>query len=82
VLPLGLLWSRTRAISMIVTILVFVAIQLGAREVFFGGLMVGLLSLFARRDRLATLLPWITGVYVFWLLRPDILRWMAGGEAG
>jgi hypothetical protein len=82
ILPLGLLWRRTRAISMIATILLFVAIQLGAREVFFGGLMVGLLLLFARRDRLAALVPWIAGLYVGWLLRPDILRWIAGGQGG
>jgi len=82
VLPLGLLWARTRWISMVAAILVFVAIQLGAREVFFGGLMVGLLSLFARRDGPAILLPWITGLYLFWLLRPDITRWISGGQAG
>jgi hypothetical protein len=82
VLPLGLLWSRTRAISMVSAILVFVAIQIGAREIFFGGLMVGMLLLYAQRDRLAAFLPWITGLYVFWLLRPDILRWLAGGQGG
>ena len=81
-LPLGLLWSRTRAMSMVATILLFVAIQFGAQEVFFGGLMVGLLLLFARRDRLAGALPWITGLYVGWLLRTDILRWIAGGQGG
>lgn len=82
ILPLGLLWSRTRAISMVATILLFVAIQLGAREVFFGGVMVGLLLLFARRDRVAGALPWITGLYVGWLLRTDLLRWIAGGQGG
>jgi hypothetical protein len=82
ILPLGLFWSRTRATAMIATILLFVAIQLGAREVFFGGLMVGLLLLFAQRDRVAAVLPWITGIYLGWLLRTDILRWIAGGQGG
>ena len=82
ILPLGLLWQRTRATAMVMTILLFVAIQLGAREVFFGGMMVGLLLLFSRRDRLARLLPWITGLYVGWLLRLDILRWISGGQGG
>ncbi len=67
---------------MITTILLFVAIQLGAREVFFGGLMVGLLLLFTRRDRVAGALPWITGLYVVWLLRTDLLRWLTAGEGG
>jgi hypothetical protein len=67
---------------MVATILLFVAIQLGAREVFFGGLMVGLLLLYARRDRVAAALPWIAGVYVFWLLRPEWTRWLEGGQGG
>jgi hypothetical protein len=81
-LPLGLLWPRTRRLSMVTTILLFVAIQMGAHEVFFGGLMVGLLLLFAHRDRVAAALPWITGLYVGWLLRADVLRWIAEGQAG
>lgn len=82
VLPLGLLWPRTRQLSMVATILLFVAIELGAREVFFGGLMVGLILLFADRDRLAGALPWITGFYVAWLLQADLLQWVAGGQGG
>ena len=81
-LPLALLWRRTRAAAMVATILLFVAIQLGAREVFFGGMMVGLLLLFSRKDRLTTFVPWITGLYVLWLLKPDILRLMSGGQTG
>lgn len=82
ILPLGLLWSRTRAISMIATIVLFVAIQLGAHEVFFGGMMVGLLLLFGRHDHLAGALPWFTGFYVGWLLWSDYPRWIAGGQGG
>lgn len=81
-LPFGLLWSRTRVIAMIATIMLFVAIQLGAREVFFGGMMVGLLLLFARRDYVAGALPWFTGLYVGWLLRTDIMGWVTGGQGG
>lgn len=82
ILPLGLLWRRTRAICMVATILLFVVIQFGAREVFFGGLMIGLLLLFSHRDRVAGALPWITSLYVGWLLRTDILRWIAEGQNG
>jgi len=82
VLPLGLLWPRTRAICMIATILLFVAIQMGAREMFFGGLMVGLLLLFAKRDRVAGALPWITVLYIAWLLRSDYPRWITVGTGG
>jgi len=82
ILPFGLLWPRTRRISMIATILLFLAIELGAREMFFGGLMVGLILLFARRDLLARAVPWITGFYLVWLLRTDILQWVTGGQGG
>jgi len=81
-LPLGLLWGRTRRVSMVATILLFVAIQTGAREMLFGGLMVGLLLLFARRDRVSAALPWITGTYVLWLLRSDLARWVTAGPIG
>ncbi len=80
ILPLGLLWSRTRAISMVAAIVLFVAIQLGAHEVFFGGMMVGLLLLFARRDHVTRALPWFAGLYVAWLLRSVVLPWVAGGQ--
>jgi hypothetical protein len=78
-LPPLLLWRRTRQPAMVATIILFVAIQLGAREVFFGGLMVGLLLLYSDRDRVATALPWIAGIYLFWLLRPEWQRWLAAG---
>jgi len=79
VLPPLLLWRRTRLPAMVATILLFVAIQLAAKEVFFGGLMVGLLLLYADRDRVATALPWIAGVYLVWLLQPEWQRWIAAG---
>ena len=46
---------------------------------FPGCLMIGLLLLFAHRDRLATVLPWIAAVYVLWLLNPDLLGWLERG---
>jgi hypothetical protein len=80
ILPFGLLWSRTRAASMVAAILLFVTIQLGAHEVFFGGMMVGLLLLFAPRDRVSTALPWFAALYVIWLLRSELAPIFAGGQ--
>lgn len=82
ILPLGLLWSRTRALSMVSTILLLFAIELGAHEVFFGGMMVGLFLLFSRRDHVTGALPWITGLYVGWVLWSDLPRWIATGQSG
>jgi hypothetical protein len=78
-LPLGLLWRRTRGAAMITSIVFIVAIEVAAREIFFGGLMIGLLLLFARRDRVAPATPWIATVYIGWLLTPDLLAWLARG---
>ena len=78
-LPLGLVWQRTRRPAMLAAIALMVVIELGAREIFFGGLMIGLLLLFARRDRVATALPWIAALYVLWLLSPDLLGWLEKG---
>ncbi len=82
VLPVGLLLARTRALCMWGAILLLVAIQLGAREVFFGGLMVGSLLLFElRRDRLARSFPLVALVYGGWLLRREIAALVGGGGA-
>lgn len=78
-LPVGLLMPATRRPAMAATIALFVAIQLGAREVFFGGLMVGLLLLFERRDRVAAFLPPAGLVYAGWLLRHDVQSWIGSG---
>jgi hypothetical protein len=78
-LPLGLVWRRTRGPAMIATIVLMIAIELGAREIFFGGMMIGLLLLFAHRDRVATALPWIAAVYLLWLLNPDLVGWLEKG---
>ncbi len=79
VVPIGLLWSRTRGVSIVVALALMVAIQLGAREVFFAGLMIGGLLLFARRDRLAAFLPVLGVFYLFWLLRPQWVDWLGAG---
>jgi len=79
VLPVGLLWSRTRGFSMIAALALMVAIQLGAREVFFAGLMIGGLLLYARRDRLAVFVPFLGVFYLFWLLRPQLAGWFGIG---
>ena len=76
-LPLALLWPRSRRVAMVATIALLFAIQVGAREIFFGGLMIGLLLLFARGDRVATALPWIGATYGLWLLRPELSSWLA-----
>jgi len=79
-LPALLLWHRTRRFAMVASIALFLAIQIGAREIFFGGLMVGLLLLFSRRDRVATATPWIGAVYLVWLLEPELSRWLSSGS--
>jgi hypothetical protein len=80
VLPPLLLWHRTRRFAMVASIALFLAIQIGAREVFFGGLMIGLLLLFSPRDRVATATPWIGAVYLVWLLEPELSRWLSPGS--
>jgi hypothetical protein len=80
VLPLGLLSSRTRVPAMLATIGLFLAIEAGAREIIFGGLMTGLLLLFAQRDRVAQALPWIAAVYLLWLLQPELTGWLSEGS--
>lgn len=81
-LAIGLLLARLRRFALVAAIALIVAIEAGAREIFFGGLMLGLLLLFARRDRLAPLLPWIGAGYVLWLLRRELVVWLGLGGAG
>ena len=75
----GLLWSRTRTLSMVGALLLMVAIQLGAREVFFAGLMVGALLLYAKRDYLVAYVPAAGLFYLVWLLRPHWGEWLGLG---
>jgi hypothetical protein len=79
-LAIGLFWRRTRRAALVGALTLIFAIEVGALEIFFGGLMIGLLLLFAERDRLSPLLPWIAGVYLVWLLWPDVAPLLAAGE--
>ena len=81
VLPLGLLVAATRRLAMVATIALFVAIQLGAREVFFGGVMVGLLLLFEPRDRVAPWLPVAALVYLGRMFDGEIRALLGGAGA-
>lgn len=78
-IPFGLLWSKARSASLIAALLLMLAIQLGAREVFFAGLMVGGLLLYARHDRLKAFVPVLGVFYLFWLLRPELAGWLGLG---
>lgn len=68
-LPLGLLVERTRWVALAGCLLLLAAIQAGAREIFFAGLMLGGLLLFARDGWLGRALPVIGAGYVVWLVQ-------------
>lgn len=55
--PLALLYRPTRSAAVALVLLFVVAIELGAREIFFGLMAVNLTLLFARRDWIRRLLP-------------------------
>lgn len=61
-IPFLLLWKPTRRPAVVLLVLFTIAIQSGAREAFFGGLLVSLALLFWPRD-LHTRSIWIFGVY-------------------
>ena len=77
-LPIGLLVARTRTLSLAALIGLMIAIQLGAREIFFAGLMFGGLLLFARRDLVGRLLPIALLAELLWMAWP----WLAGPPGG
>lgn len=56
-LPPLLLWCRTRLVGLTALVVYLFAIEIGAREVFFGLLMLQLLLLFTERDWNRRLLP-------------------------
>src|SRR5262249_32603924 len=60
---LGLLLAKTRTPAWIGGIALVAAIELGAREMFFGATMIGMLLLYARRDLSTRLLPGFVAVY-------------------
>ena len=64
-LPIGLLIRRLRPLAWVASIGLVIAIELAAREIFFGALITNLLLLFATRDLNRKLLPlWIV-LYLF-----------------
>lgn len=81
VLPIGLLVSRTRTIAMFASLALMIAIQVGAREIFFAGIMIGGLLLFDRRDRVSPFLPVAGLCHVLWLAWPAVARQLAAGSA-
>ena len=68
VLPLMLLFRQTRHLGLLLVLGYIIAIELGAREIFFGGLIVNLLLLFAPTDWNRKLLPAFVGLYLLALL--------------
>lgn len=77
-LPLGLLARRTRTLSLLALMALFVAIQAGAREIFFAALMFGGLLLFARRDLVGRLVPVAAIAQLVWVAWP----WLMGAANG
>ena len=77
-LPAGLLCARTRGLALLASLLLMAAIQAGAREFFFAGLMVGGLLLFDRRDRLGGFVPLAGAGYLSWLIWSDRAAWLGG----
>jgi hypothetical protein len=65
VLPCLLLIRRTRVCAALLLGLLFVAIEVGARELFFGALIINFLLLFAQRDWCRLILPGFVPVYLF-----------------
>ncbi len=80
-LPLGLLATRTRTLSLVALIGLMLAIQAGARELFFAGLMFGGLLLFARRDLVGRLIPGVVLCEVLWIAWPWLFGSAGGGAA-
>ena len=62
----------SRGLALLGSLLLMVAIQAGAREFFFAGLMVGGLLLFDPRDRLRVFVPLAGAGYLVWLVWPDV----------
>ncbi len=67
-LPPLLLFRRTRVLGVWATLGYLVAIEAGARELFFGLLMLGLLLLFFERDVNRRVLPWLVALLLWMLL--------------
>ena len=67
VLPIGLLLQRTRAAALCASIAFIFAIEVAARELFFGALMISSLLLFARSDLHRRLMPFFAALCLYLL---------------
>ena len=63
-LPFALVWKRTRAWAIPAAFALFILIEAGARELFFGVLFLNLLLLFAEQDWLRRLAPISIALYL------------------
>ena len=77
VAPFLLVWKRTQRVAVVAVLLFTLAIQSGAREAFFGGLLVNAVLLFWPRDLHGRGLP-IFAVYyalltLFFWFAPEIV---------
>lgn len=66
-LPIGLLFAWSRRAAVFLSLGLMFAIQMGAREIFFAGMMVGGLLLFFDRNWLARVLPLHGAAYATWM---------------
>lgn len=73
-LAAGLLWRRTRALSVAGTLTLIVLIEVGAREVFFGLMFCSLILLLEPRGLLRRLVPVILALYVL-VLAAGLFGW-------
>lgn len=68
VVPLGLLWRRTRPVALLAAVLLMVGIVASSREFFFDTLFLNLLLLFARSAVNRKILPLSLASYGYYLL--------------
>jgi hypothetical protein len=64
-LPVLLLFRKTRGVAVVGILVLVAAIEAGARELFFGGMVVGLTLLFAPARGLSLALPICCAVYTY-----------------
>ena len=75
-LPFLLVWKRTRRAAIPAVIALFVLIEAGAREIFFGVLFLNLLLLFSERDWIRRLAPISVALYL--LAFSSRMGWLPG----
>ena len=66
-IPIGLMVRRVRPFALAAAMALIVAIEVTAREVFFGAFFLGLIALFARRALNWQLLPLFLALYAYLL---------------